>query len=101
MINYAHRGASGYAPENTMASFYLGLALQGINQYCPMIDFVTKELVAKTHARGLTLRTFSIKTIELMHKAIDCGVDGMTINFPDKLCEALKHGTASVGKNGV
>lgn len=24
MINYAHRGASDYAPENTMAAFYLG-----------------------------------------------------------------------------
>ena len=23
-INYAHRGASAYAPENTLASFYLG-----------------------------------------------------------------------------
>ncbi len=28
MINYAHRGASEYAPENTLSSFYLGL-LQG------------------------------------------------------------------------
>ena len=30
IINYAHRGASEYAPENTMSSFYLGL-LQGAN----------------------------------------------------------------------
>lgn len=30
MINYAHRGASEYAPENTLSSFYLGL-LQGAN----------------------------------------------------------------------
>ena len=30
MINYAHRGASEYAPENTFYSFYLGL-LQGAN----------------------------------------------------------------------
>ena len=30
MINYAHRGASEYAPENTMSSFYLGL-MQGAN----------------------------------------------------------------------
>jgi len=30
MLNYAHRGASEYAPENTLSSFYLGL-LQGAN----------------------------------------------------------------------
>ena len=30
MINYAHRGASEYAPENTLSSFYLGL-LKGAN----------------------------------------------------------------------
>lgn len=30
MINYAHRGASEYAPENTLSSFYLGLQ-QGAN----------------------------------------------------------------------
>lgn len=30
MINYAHRGASQYAPENTLPAFYLGL-LQGAN----------------------------------------------------------------------
>lgn len=27
MINYAHRGASDYAPENTISSFYMGLLL--------------------------------------------------------------------------
>ena len=27
MINYAHRGASEYAPENTLSSFYLGLIM--------------------------------------------------------------------------
>ena len=30
MINYAHRGASEYAPENTLSAFYLGLQ-QGAN----------------------------------------------------------------------
>ena len=27
MINYAHRGASEYAPENTFSAFYLGLEM--------------------------------------------------------------------------
>ena len=26
-VNYAHRGASSYAPENTMSSFRLGLEM--------------------------------------------------------------------------
>lgn len=26
-VNYAHRGASHYAPENTMSSFYMGLSM--------------------------------------------------------------------------
>jgi len=29
MINYAHRGASEYAPENTLSSFYMGLQQGG------------------------------------------------------------------------
>ena len=27
MINYAHRGASTYFPENTMSAFYAGLTM--------------------------------------------------------------------------
>lgn len=26
-VNYAHRGASEYAPENTLSSFYLGCSM--------------------------------------------------------------------------
>lgn len=68
------------------------LISNNINQYCPMIDFVTEDLVKEAHARGLTVRAFAIKTVELMEKAIACGVDGMTINFPEKLYNALKKG---------
>ncbi len=32
LINYAHRGASSYAPENTMSSFELALELKA-NRY--------------------------------------------------------------------
>lgn len=32
-INYAHRGASHYAPENAMAFFYLGLFMGANNRF--------------------------------------------------------------------
>jgi len=65
------------------------LVKNGINQYCPSIDIVTRELVAETHERGMTLRTCCVHTVELMLRAIDYGVDGMTVNFPDILRREL------------
>lgn len=79
----------GFLDKTYRVNVLEDLVRNNINQYCPIIDFVTKELVQETHAKGLTLRTCCIKTEELMHKAIECGVDGMTVNFPDKLYEAM------------
>lgn len=61
-----------------------------IDQYCPMVTFVTKQLVEEAHRRGMTLRTFAVKTCQQMNYAIECGVDGMTINFPDKLYSKMQ-----------
>ncbi len=44
MINYAHRGASEYAPENTLSSFYMGL-IQGANGFETDVQ-LTKDGVA-------------------------------------------------------
>lgn len=60
-VNYTHCCASRYASENTMLSFYLGI----------IMDWgVTDE--------------------QLMQAAYDAGVDGMTVNFPDKLRAYIK-----------
>lgn len=82
----------GFLTKTLRKNIMNELLLYNINQYCPMIDLVTKEMVEEAHGLGLTVRTFSIKSVELMNKAIACGVDGMTINFPEKLYEALKGG---------
>jgi glycerophosphoryl diester phosphodiesterase len=60
-----------------------------INQYCPLVDVLTNSMVNQARDAGLTVRVWGVKTIELMEKAIKCGVDGMTVNFPDKLFKAM------------
>ena len=38
---------------------------------------------------GLGVRAWGVSDVALMNACLDAGVDGMTINFPDKLREAL------------
>jgi len=61
--------------------------LESINaqQICPSAELLTLQdvLLAKEHA--LQVRAWGVKNIEAMKHALDCGVDGMTLDFPDKL----------------
>ena len=61
--------------------------LKSINaqQICPFAELLTLQdvLLAKQH--GLQVRAWGIKNTEVMKHALDCGVDGMTLDFPDKL----------------
>ena len=57
----------------------------GIGQLCPRGAHLTPEKVAKWHADGFEVRAWGIANVELMKHAYDCGVDGMTVNFPDRL----------------
>ena len=56
-VNYAHRGASHYAPQNTCCAFRLGVRLWGVFNE------------------------------EIMNAVYPLDTDGMTVNFPDKLKE--------------
>jgi glycerophosphoryl diester phosphodiesterase len=61
----------------------------GLDQFCPPADSVTRELVSDWQARGLDVRAWGVRDAELMGRAIRAGVDGMTVDFPDLLLEAL------------
>ena len=61
----------------------------GAEEYCPEAAGMTPELVAKWHAMGFRVRAWGVYNEALMRHALACGVDGMTVNFPDKLTEAL------------
>ena len=46
---------------------------------------MTRELVDKLHREGFRVRAWGVTNEELMRNVVDCGGDGMTVNFPDKL----------------
>ena len=70
----------------------------GIDQLCPEAVAVTPESVAKWHSMGFTVRAWGVMDEDEMKRVYASGVDGMTVNFPDKLkvyldaCNAEENG---------
>ena len=62
----------------------------GVTQFCPRADAVTPELVHRLHAEGFVVRAWGVATEQLMQHLVQAGVDGMTVNFPDKLIAYLQ-----------
>ncbi len=60
-----------------------------IEQICPRVGNLTKERVMYAKQKGFNVRGWDVKDTDLMKHAIICGVDGMTVNFPDKLNEFI------------
>jgi glycerophosphoryl diester phosphodiesterase len=61
----------------------------GIAQLCPKADSVTPELVSRLRAAGFNVRAWGVANEELMRRMVHAGVNGMTVNFPDKLIAYL------------
>ncbi len=64
------------------------LALR-LDQVCPRADITTPELVSTLHEKGFVVRCHGVYDEDLMRHVVDCGANGMTINFPDKLIEYM------------
>ncbi len=64
---------------------------QGIRELCPRADLLTAEKVSYWHSLGFNVRAWGVSDEALMKHAYDCGVDGMTVNFPDKLTEYIRN----------
>lgn len=62
----------------------------GITQLCPKADTVTPPLVARLRDAGFNVRAWGVANEDLMRRMVDAGVDGMTVNFPDKLLALLR-----------
>jgi len=62
----------------------------GGEEICPKAEHLTEEIVGKFHTMGLNVRAWGVFNEDLMKNAVDCGADGMTVSFPDKLTEYIK-----------
>ena len=60
-------------------------------EVAPKADLVTKELVEKWRKAGLGVRAWGVSSIALMKNMCYLEIDGMTVNFPDRLREFLEH----------
>ena len=61
----------------------------GCDEICPKAELLTAEDVHKWHREGFRVRAWGVTDENVMRHACACGVDGMTVNFPDKLREYL------------
>ena len=80
----------GYLTSKTDRETTEKLLSLGAYEICPKAEKLTRELVETWHSLGLGVRAWGVFNTELMEMAYELGVDGMTVNFPDKLAELMK-----------
>ena len=81
---YAPEFRTGYLTSTVTDALIAELQAMGVDELCPRATIVTKEDVLAWHRMGFRVRTWGL-TRELMVPACESGVDGMTVNFPDRL----------------
>lgn len=86
---YAPEFQIGFLTDEISDEVFAQLKQLGAEEFCPEAKLMTKELTAKWHADGFRVRAWGVYDEELMRHAYDCGADGMTVNFPDKLTALL------------
>lgn len=59
------------------------------NQICPKANLTSKEDVKSANNNGLGVRLWGIDNEEIMKKVYKLNIEGMTVNFPDKLIKLL------------
>ncbi len=65
------------------------------SQICPKANLVSRQDIEIANANGLGVRLWGISNEEIMQKVYKLNIEGMTVNFPDKLIELLhKEGTS-------
>ena len=61
----------------------------GADEICPEAKILSPYITHKLQTMGFRVRAWGVSDEALMHHVINCGADGMTVNFPDKLTEYI------------
>lgn len=80
---------SGAPDDSVEAATALGAAIM-----CPGIGKLGPELVERAHRAGLGVFTWPVNDVEVLAKARELGVDGITTDYPDAIREALGSGVS-------
>ncbi|HBV50871.1 MAG TPA: hypothetical protein DEF06_01160 [Clostridiales bacterium] len=79
----------GYLARTFSPQLLDELKSQGIEEYCPSAECLDEEMAKTVREHGMGLRVWGVSTQELMRRMCELQVDGMTVNFPDKLTQYL------------
>ena len=97
-FNYAYLAEMrAYAPELKLGYLVGELTEEvneqidklGIQQICPPSWLITPAVVSDYKTRRLSVRAWGVRNEEDMIRCVNAGVDGMTVNFPDRLASYL------------
>ena len=88
-ISYAPELPAGWLNREMDDSIIATAEQMGLKLLCPHAEVVTADLVDSLHQKGFAVRAWGADNEELMRRVVDAGVDGLTVNFPDKLAEYL------------
>jgi len=79
----------GYLTDDMSDEVLLRLRSIGAEEIAPKAELVTEELMKKWRSLGLGVRAWGVFDVALMKKMCAFEVDGMTVNFPDRLQQYL------------
>jgi glycerophosphoryl diester phosphodiesterase len=69
--------------ESTPSADLADLALWGITEWSPNLDFATQQRVAEAHEAGLSVKPWTIVSVDQASILIEAGVDGLITDRPD------------------
>lgn len=89
---YASGLSTGWLVERITKEMIANAKHTGVAHLRPKASTVTPALVRRLHQEGFIVRVWGVTSEEVMREVVRAGVDGMTVNFPDKLIQYLSVG---------
>ncbi len=87
---YAPEFSTGYLAEEVIDDNLLAkMKSVGIDELCPESKVISSKKVKEWMEKGFEVRAWGIYNEQIMKEVYHTGVNGMTVNFPDKLTEYI------------